>query len=165
MTEQSKLTDEQYNELLQLFECRYWEREAQPYIEKADLEHWLAPIIEAEVQRRIADMRDKPIGVVRDPLKQGARNHSIIVNLDLDLVKDNPEFQYSLYGTSVYTAPPKAQLQAAIDQAREEAAKICDDRSAEGEVDTGYESGGYEPEAQDCAERIRALIGKPSGDN
>ena len=57
MTDQSKLPDEQYNELLQLFECRHWEREPQPYIEKADLEHWLAPIVEAEVQRRIADAK------------------------------------------------------------------------------------------------------------
>ena len=101
----------------------------------------------------IAAMMEKPIGIVRDPLKQGARNHSIIVNLDFDLVKDNPEFQYSSDLKSVYIAPSQAQLQAAIDQAREEAAEKAMKLTWLDHEDRMY-----------LRSQILALIGKPLGE-
>ena len=108
--------------------------------------------VEAEVQRRVAEMNKKPVGYL---------DNILLTDHGVSRCYDSIEEEEGCT-TPVYAAPPQTQLQAAIDRAREEAAKVCDKIANE---NPKFTRGDWIDCAKHLAEEIRARIGKPLGDS
>ena len=100
---------------------------------------------------RVADIGDKPVGWICH-----GRIYRVKQRDDAGFGDYYPD-QYP-----VYAAPPQAQLQAAIDKARMEAAKLIEPNAAK--PDTEY-SQGFKDARGSAAFHIRKLIGKPLGED
>ena len=102
--------------------------------------------VEAEVQRRIAEMVDEPAG--------GLDSFGYFMPHGSTLDRHYP--------IKLYLAPPQAQLQAAIDKAREEAADKLAALKKRAYVRNEFSATSAYTTAK---QEIRALTGKPLGDS
>jgi hypothetical protein len=104
----------------------------------------LLAAVESEVQRRIAEMGEKPVAWTVPT--GGVPNHDGWIEARIN--------KWSEFTMPLYAAPPQAQLQAAIDAAREKAIEY-------------FRSAWFTAESvKDMCDKARsALIGKPLGDS
>ena len=118
--------------------------------------------VEAEVQRRIEEIGEKPVAYKYS--NKDFENLSLTFEPSITFNEVNNEFPDRKYTeTPLYAAPPQALLQAAIDQAREEVglaiqSKISKESSGIGEA--SYKSG-----MRDACGIALDQIGKPLGDS